>query len=64
MFVDELLAAYPSAKVILTNRNVDTWLESMNKTFYVVTGWKTMPFWMKYDTVSLHALYQPLVWFF
>lgn len=49
MFVDELLAAYPTAKVILTNRDVDSWIVSMRKTFYVVTQWKTMPFWVKYD---------------
>jgi hypothetical protein len=36
LFVDELLAAYPDAKVILTNRNVDDWISSMNKSVYVV----------------------------
>ena len=27
MFPEELLEAYPDAKVILTNRNVDKWYE-------------------------------------
>jgi len=52
LFVDELLEAYPNAKVILTNRDVDSWAQSMEKTFYTVTGWKTIPFISKIDTVS------------
>ena len=36
LFVDELLAAYPDAKVVLTNRNADDWIVSMNKSVYVV----------------------------
>ncbi|PVH94894.1 hypothetical protein DM02DRAFT_618274 [Periconia macrospinosa] len=43
MFADELLEAYPNAKVILTNRPVKPWLKSMNSTFYTVTEWKTLP---------------------
>ncbi len=39
--VDELRAAYPEAKVILTNRDVDSWLASMEKAFYTVLNWKT-----------------------
>ncbi|KAL9029566.1 MAG: hypothetical protein Q9196_002214 [Gyalolechia fulgens] len=31
LFADELLTAFPDAKVILTNRDVDSWLESMEK---------------------------------
>ena len=42
MFVDELVTAYPEAKVILTNRDVDSWLRSMNNTFYAVLGWPSM----------------------
>ncbi|KAI4279468.1 MAG: hypothetical protein L6R38_005035 [Xanthoria sp. 2 TBL-2021] len=42
LFVDELLAAYPKAKVILTNRDVDRWLKSMDSTFYAVMRWRTM----------------------
>lgn len=40
MSVDELLAAYPKAKVILTNGDPDKWLLSMEKTFYVLLSWK------------------------
>ncbi|KAH8724202.1 P-loop containing nucleoside triphosphate hydrolase protein [Phaeosphaeriaceae sp. PMI808] len=34
LFADELLQAYPDAKVILTNRAVEPWLASMNATFF------------------------------
>ena len=35
LFSDELLSAYPDAKVILTSRDVDSWLVSMKQVFYV-----------------------------
>lgn len=52
LFADELRAAYPEAKVILTNRDPDSWLESMKKTFFVVTEWKTLPLITRWDKVS------------
>jgi hypothetical protein len=39
MFVDELVAAYPNAKVVLTNRDPDKWLVSILSTIYVITSW-------------------------
>lgn len=36
LFVDELLSAYPDAKVILTNCNAADWALSMNKSVHVV----------------------------
>lgn len=41
MFADELLAAYPKAKVILTERDVESWTVSMNKTFFELFSWKS-----------------------
>ena len=41
MFVDELLAAYPNAKVILTERDTESWLVSIQNTFYVLLSWKS-----------------------
>ncbi|KAI4112749.1 MAG: hypothetical protein LQ338_008279 [Usnochroma carphineum] len=49
MFSDELLAAYPNAKVILTERDVDSWLVSMNKTFYVLFSWKSLYYLAPFD---------------
>jgi hypothetical protein len=51
MFVDELLEAYPAAKVILTNRDINSWSKSMDNTFFKVTEWKTMPLLTKWDAV-------------
>ena len=36
MFVNELLQAYPDAKVILTNRAVDKWVESIKRTVFAI----------------------------
>ncbi|KAF1985045.1 hypothetical protein K402DRAFT_422341 [Aulographum hederae CBS 113979] len=33
-FTDDLIRAYPDAKVVLTNRNPDSWLGSMKSTFF------------------------------
>ncbi|KAL9603452.1 MAG: hypothetical protein Q9219_001139 [cf. Caloplaca sp. 3 TL-2023] len=41
LFTDELLARFPDAKVILTNRDIDRWLMSMEK-IYSIMGWKSM----------------------
>jgi len=41
LFVDELLAAYPDAKVILTNRDEDSWVVSMDKTVFEILRWRS-----------------------
>jgi Sulfotransferase domain len=38
LFAEELIAAYPDAKIILTNRNVDSWYKSCSKTVFRVTS--------------------------
>ena len=40
-FVDELFAAYPGTKVSLTHRDVDSWLKSMERSFYEVLSWRS-----------------------
>ena len=37
LFAEELIAAYPDAKIILTNRNVDSWHSSCSKTVFPIT---------------------------
>ncbi|KAF2473762.1 NAD dependent epimerase/dehydratase [Lindgomyces ingoldianus] len=51
LFADEFLAMYPNAKVILTNRDVTSWLASMDKTFSTILTWKTLPFLCARDPV-------------
>ncbi|KAF2730604.1 hypothetical protein EJ04DRAFT_585396 [Polyplosphaeria fusca] len=50
MFVDELLEAYADAKVILTNRDVNSWAISMENTFFTITRWKTLTLLKRWDT--------------
>jgi hypothetical protein len=39
-FAEELVAAYPEAKIVLNNRDVDQWLHSMDSTAGRVCSWK------------------------
>ena len=48
-FSDELLAAYPDAKVVLTTRDVDKWLPSMERSYYKILAWK---WWMALAAVD------------
>ncbi|ATY61635.1 NAD dependent epimerase [Cordyceps militaris] len=41
MFVDELLAAYPDAKVILSTRPPEAWLQSLRQTVFALLGSRT-----------------------
>ncbi|KAK6856535.1 NAD dependent epimerase/dehydratase [Apiospora arundinis] len=48
LFSEELLAAYPDAKVVLQTRDVDAWLRSMDNTAGVINrwrGWETVAAW-------------------
>ncbi|KAL3474607.1 hypothetical protein BJX99DRAFT_260204 [Aspergillus californicus] len=47
LFTEELMDAYPDAKIILTNREVDTWVASMERSFYAILGmsrWSILQF--------------------
>ena len=44
LFSDELLEAYPDAKIILTNRDPDKWLVSMEASYYRILGWSAWKF--------------------
>ncbi|KAL8815531.1 MAG: hypothetical protein Q9223_005340 [Gallowayella weberi] len=48
LFSDELLAAFPHAKVILTNRDPDRWLQSIEKLYSIIT-WKSMNLLARFD---------------
>lgn len=41
LFADELVDYYPEAKVILTERDPDKWIESMQQTIYLVHPWSS-----------------------
>ena len=50
LFSDELIAAYPDAKVVLTNRDVERWIASVEG-LYTVLDWRLMKFLAKVDPV-------------
>jgi Sulfotransferase domain len=37
----ELVNAYPNAKVVLNTRDVDKWLPSMETSYYTILSWKS-----------------------
>lgn len=40
-FVEELIAAYPDAKVVLTTRARESWLRSVRESILVILGWRS-----------------------
>lgn len=42
LFIDELLSAYPNAKVILTTRDRTAWLHSMQSFILQILSWRSM----------------------
>ncbi|MCJ1324855.1 hypothetical protein MMC10_001517 [Thelotrema lepadinum] len=49
MFVDEMITAYPEAKIILTTRSPDSWMESMEHSFFEVMGWRSLSILALFD---------------
>ncbi|ORY08588.1 P-loop containing nucleoside triphosphate hydrolase protein [Clohesyomyces aquaticus] len=55
-FVDEFVTNYPNAKIIITSRDVESWIKSMENVFYATISWKSInlfrrldkEFWAKY----------------
>ncbi|KAF8851057.1 hypothetical protein BDZ45DRAFT_751070 [Acephala macrosclerotiorum] len=43
-FADELIAAYPNAKVVLGVRDPDKWMVSVENSFYEILGWSSYRF--------------------
>lgn len=58
MFPDELVAAYPNAKVILTNRDPDKWLVSVLNTIYVILSWNWEKWCIPYIMVCMSSPFQ------
>jgi hypothetical protein len=58
LFVDELLERFPDAKVVLTNRDVDSWEMSLRNTIFKIMKWKTLSFIAWLNPVKFPALYE------
>jgi Sulfotransferase domain len=50
---EELLKAYPNAKVVLNVRDVDKWLASMETSYYDILGWRALRMLAAVNTVPL-----------
>ena len=61
-FVDDLLQAYPAAKIVVTNRDVDSWLRSMEGSVYTVMSWPSWwvlaPFDARGIGAALHCIWK------
>jgi hypothetical protein len=49
--------AYPDAKVVLTNRDINKWQKSMQSSAGVVLSWKTWPLVAKFDPTIVGPWY-------
>jgi Sulfotransferase domain len=50
---EELLRAYPNAKVVLNTRDVDRWLASMETSYYDILAWKPLQILSAIETVGI-----------
>jgi hypothetical protein len=60
LFADELVKAYPDAKVLLTTRDSESWLASMKKSFYEILSWPSWTYMVTIDR-SHSRDYIPLI---
>jgi Sulfotransferase domain len=56
LFADEFVEYYPEAKVILTERDPDKWIKSMQQTIYLAHSWSSWD-WLKYWDPGLVKLW-------
>lgn len=50
---EELVKAYPNAKVVLNTRHVDKWLASMETSYYDILAWRSLQMLAAVDSVRL-----------
>lgn len=64
LFVEELIAACPKAKIILNVRDADKWLQSMQKSLFTVFNWQSWKI-LRYTDPGLtgrHREHDELIW--
>ncbi|KAE8164615.1 P-loop containing nucleoside triphosphate hydrolase protein [Aspergillus tamarii] len=64
LFWEDLVEAYPNAKVILTTRDPDSWLKSANATVFKFMQTPFFRFWHYMDSTALGPLFRKseMVW--
>ncbi|PYI07077.1 NAD dependent epimerase/dehydratase [Aspergillus sclerotiicarbonarius CBS 121057] len=60
LFAEELMDAYPDAQIILTNRDVETWVPSMERSFISILGMKRWRILERLDNVWTRPYFQLL----
>jgi len=50
-FSEELVAAFPKAKVVLTQREPEAWVKSIDNSIYYILSWRLWPFLKYIDPV-------------
>lgn len=55
LFVDELIEAFPRAKVVVSNRELDTWMASMEKVTLHIMSWRSIWILAPFDHTALEA---------
>jgi hypothetical protein len=58
LFSEELLQAYPSTKVILTKRDPDKWVRSMDQTILHAMSWPSWRYLSPFDTEMIGPFYR------
>ncbi|KAF7934498.1 hypothetical protein EAE99_002949 [Botrytis elliptica] len=56
-FFDEILAAFPNAKVVLTRREPVAWVKSFDGSIYRVLEWRVWPFLQSIDPEGTGAVH-------
>lgn len=63
LFAEELLKAYPEAKVILTTRDAEKWVESMQRTIWHVHSWSSFDWFAPFNSlIRLWRVCDRLAW--
>jgi hypothetical protein len=63
VFLDELLEKYPEAKVILTNRDIDSWHASVRQSIFKILEWRTLPLMARLDPVRISQVIKQIMSF-
>jgi hypothetical protein len=56
-FSEELVAAFPKAKVVLTQREPEAWVKSIDNSIYYILSWRLWPFLNYIDSVCNLLVY-------
>ncbi|KAL4922921.1 hypothetical protein BDW62DRAFT_196929 [Aspergillus aurantiobrunneus] len=56
LFIEELMDAYPDAQIILTTRDLDSWIPSMERSFYRILSMERLKWLEIFDSAYLRPV--------